>query len=55
MKMWMKIAIAVIGSGINGGLTFASSQFPDWAMIFGYIVLAISGSMSLIIGWPVKE
>lgn len=55
MKIWVKILIAVVGSGINGGLTFASSQFPEWSMVMGYVVLAVSGTMSLIIGWPTKE
>lgn len=54
MKTWVKILIAVVGSGINGGLTFASSQYPDWSMVFGYVVLAVSGAMSIVIGWPPK-
>jgi hypothetical protein len=55
MKTWLKILIAVVGSGINGGLTFSSSQFTEWSMVFGYIVLAVSGTMAILIGWPTKQ
>ena len=55
MKAWKKILIAVIGSGINGGLTYSSSLYPEWVMVFGPATLAISGAMSVIIGWPPKK
>lgn len=54
MKLGWKIAIAVIGSGAIGGLTFYSGYAPQWAGVFGYVNLAISGAMSIIIGWPPK-
>ncbi len=55
MKKWMKVAIAVVGSGIMGGLTYGASLAPEWGSVFCYITLAISGAMSILIGWPAKE
>jgi hypothetical protein len=54
MKLWQKITIAVVGSGAIGGLTFAASLNPTWGLVFGYLTLAISGTMSLLIAWPPK-
>ena len=54
MKTWLKIVIAVVGSGAIGGLTYASSLNTTWGSVFSYITLAISGSMSIAIGWPTK-
>jgi len=55
MKTWQKICIAVVGSGAIGGLTYASSLYPVWGTVFSYLTLAISGTMSIVIGWPSKE
>ena len=54
MKTWLKVVIAVVGSGAIGGLTYAASLNPTWGAVFGYLTLAISGSMSIVIGWPTK-
>ena len=54
MKLWVKVVIAVVGSGAIGGLTFLSGQMTDWSAVFGYVNLAISGAMSISIGWPPK-
>lgn len=54
MKLWQKIVIAVIGSGINGGLAYSSGLFPMWAVVFGALSIAVSGAMSIVIGWPPK-
>ena len=54
MKIWIKIVIAVVGSGINGGLAYSSSMYPEWAVVFCSLTLAISGAMSIVIGWPPK-
>lgn len=54
MRIWLKVFIAVVGSGAIGGLTYASSLNPAWGAVFGYLTLAISGSMSIVIGWPTK-
>ena len=55
MKVWMKVAIAVIGTGIQGGLTYGVSLAPAWAQVFAYLVLAIGGAMTIVISWPAKE
>ena len=55
MKLWIKVVIAVLGSGAIGGLTFYSGINPTWSSVFGYINLAISGTMSIVIGWPPKK
>jgi hypothetical protein len=51
MKTWIKIVISIVGSGAIGGLTYASSLNPTWGPVFSYITLAISGTMSIVIGW----
>lgn len=55
MKTGYKILIAIVGSGIIGGLTFYAGVNTTWAGVFGYVNLAISGAMNIIIGWPAKE
>ena len=54
MKTYMKVAIAIIGSGAIGGLTFGASIFPEWGQILSFVTLAISGTMAKLIGWPPK-
>lgn len=54
MNKITKIAIAIIGSGLIGGLTYASSLYPVWGSVLSYATLAISGAMSIAIGWPPK-
>lgn len=52
MKTWMKVLIAVIGTGLQGGLTYSASVWTEWAQVFTYLVLAIGGTMTIVIGWP---
>jgi len=54
MKIWQKIVVATIGSGAIGGLTYAASLYPTWGAVMSYLALAISGAMSIAIGWPPK-
>jgi len=54
MKVWQKIVIATIGSGFIGGLTFSAGMYPEWSAVMAYLSLAISGTMSIVIGWPPK-
>lgn len=54
MNKFVKIAIAVVGSGAIGGLTYAASLNPTWGAVFSYATLAISGAMSILISWPPK-
>lgn len=55
MNKFVKIAIAVVGSGAIGGLTYAASLNPVWGSVFSYLTLAISGVMSILISWPPKK
>ena len=54
MKTWVKVIIAVVGSGLNGGFSYCSGLFPTWSVVFGALSIAISGSMAIIIGWPAR-
>jgi len=54
MSKPIKIGIAIVGSGLIGGLTYGASLIPEWGSVFTYLTLAISGSMSIAIGWPPK-
>jgi TM2 domain-containing membrane protein YozV len=52
MKNWHKFVIAFIGTGLQGALTFSVSIYPAWAAVFSYLVLAIGGTMTIVISWP---
>ena len=54
MKLWQKILIGTIGSGLAGGLTYTASLMPTWAVPMGLFSLAITATMSILIGWPPK-
>jgi len=54
MKTWQKILTAFIGSGANGALTFAATQWPEYSTVTVPMVMAITAGMSLLIGWPPK-
>lgn len=54
MKTWKKIVIAIIGSGLAGGLSYASGLFPTWSVVFGAVSLATTGTMAILIGWTPK-
>jgi hypothetical protein len=54
MKTWLKVVIAFVGSGLTGACAFVSGQFPTWSVVLGALSIAISGAMSIAIGWPPK-
>ncbi len=54
MKLWTKIVIGFVGSGLAGGLTYSASLMPTWAVPLGLFSLAITATMSILIGWPPK-
>ncbi len=54
MKLWQKILIGVIGSGLSGGATYSASLLPAWAVPLGLFSLTITATMSVLIGWPPK-
>ena len=55
LKTWQKFLIAFVGTGLQGGLTYSVSLFPEWSVVFSYLVLAIGGTMTIVISWPAKE
>lgn len=55
MKLWQKLGIVVLGCGIQGGLTFLTVQMPVWAVVFGGLTIAVSGTMFILTGFPPKE
>ena len=55
MKTWQKVLVGVVGSGLSGGLTYASSLLPTWSVPMGLFSLAITATMSILIGWPKTE
>lgn len=54
MKTWQKILVAFVGAGLTGACSFMSGQFPMWSVVLGATSIAISGAMSILIGWPPK-
>lgn len=54
MKTWQKVVVASVGSGFIGGLTYSSGLYPEWSAVMSYLALAISGILSIVIGWPPK-
>ena len=54
MKLWQKIVIGIVGSGLSGGATYTASLVPTWAVPLGLLSLTITATMSILIGWPPK-
>ncbi len=54
MKIWTKVIIGFVGSGLSGGLTYSASLFPTWAVPLGLFSLAVTATLSVAIGWPPK-
>ena len=53
MNNVQKIIVAIVGSGIAGGLAYTSGLYPDWSVVFGAVSLATTGTMAKIIGWTI--
>jgi len=54
MKLWQKILIVFVCCGIQGGLTFLTVQMPTWATVFGGLIIAVTGTMFILTGFPPK-
>jgi hypothetical protein len=55
MKNWQKILIATIGTGLSGGLAYASSLLPGWGIPLGIASSLATAVMFKLIGWsPTK-
>ena len=55
MKLWQKLLVVIACCGIQGGLTFLTVQMPTWAVVFGGLIIAISGTQFILTGFPPKE
>ena len=55
MKLWQKLLVVVVCFGLQGGLMFLAQQFPVWATVCGGLVLAVTGTMFILTGFPPKE
>ena len=55
MRLYQKLIIVFIGCGLQGGLTFLTVQLPVWAVVFGGLTIAVSGTMFILTGFPPKE
>lgn len=51
----MKLLIVVLCCGIQGGLTFLTTIYPVWATVFGGLIIACSGTLFILTGFPAKE
>ena len=54
MKLLPKLGIVFACCGIQGGLTFLTVQMPTWATVFGGLIIAVSGTMFILTGFPPK-
>ena len=52
---WMKLLVVVLCCGVQGGLTFLTTQFPVWAKVFGGLIIACSGTLFILTGFPQTE
>ena len=55
MKTWMKWAVILATGAGAYGLTYASSQYPDWAVIFGSLNTAIVLICGKLTGFPKQD
>jgi hypothetical protein len=55
MKLWVKLLIVFVCCGVQGGLTFLTVQLPAWATVFGGLIIACTGTMFIMTGFPPKN
>lgn len=54
MKIWQKALIIFVGCGLQAVLTWATTQWPIWATVFGGLGIACIASVGILTGWPPK-
>jgi hypothetical protein len=54
-SLWLKLLVVVLCCGAQGGLTFLTVSFPVWSTVFGGLIIAITGTMFILTGFPAKE
>ena len=55
LKTWQKFLIVFVCCGVQGGLTYLTVQMPVWATVFGGLIIATTGTMFILTGFPPKE
>ena len=51
MKMYQKVLIIFVGSGISAVLTYCTTILPVWATVFGGLQIADLATVSILTGW----
>ena len=54
-SLGMKLLIVVVCFGIQGGLMFVAQNFPVWSTVCAGGVMAATGTMFILTGFPPKE
>lgn len=51
MKLWQKIIIIFIGCGLQGALTFCTTQWTEWSVVFGALAMASTATVGILTGF----
>jgi hypothetical protein len=51
MKLWVKILIIFLGCGLQGALVFCTTQWVEWAVVFGGISMAVGAAVGILTGF----
>ena len=51
MKLWQKILIIFVGSGLSAALTFCTTIWPVWSTVFGGLQIADLATVGILTGW----
>jgi hypothetical protein len=52
MNKIQKILIVVVAGGLVWGLSYASSIYPDYALVCSSFATGITALSSMLVGWP---
>jgi len=54
MKLWQKIIVIFVGCGLSAVLTFLTTQFPTWSVVYGGLQIADLATVGILTGWQPK-
>ncbi len=54
MKLWTKVAIIFLGCGLSAVLSFLTTQFINWATVFGGLQIAVLATVGILTSWQPK-
>jgi hypothetical protein len=54
MKLWQKVIVIFVGCGISAVLTFLTTQFVTWSVVYGGLQIAVLATVSILTGWQPK-